>query len=97
MKNLSTSATRSLLLGLGLGLATLVSPPLGAQAPVGVPAADQEADVATVTALVNEAVGQIYKSAYRTEPIPVIYTKALRGLLTSLGEGARRRPRTFQA
>lgn len=88
MKLLSISATRSLLLGLGLGLAPLVSSPLVAQAPSGAPAADQEADVATVTALVNEAVGQIYKVAYRTEPIPVIYTKALRGLLTSLGEGA---------
>ncbi|HSJ04745.1 MAG: S41 family peptidase [Verrucomicrobium sp.] len=52
-------------------------------------AQDSEADMAGVTALVREAVGQLNAVAYRNDPIPLIYTKALRGLVATLGEGAR--------
>ena len=45
--------------------------------------------MAGVTALVREAVGQLNAVAYRNDPIPLIYTKALRGLVATLGEGAR--------
>jgi len=50
----------------------------------------QEADdTAVITALVNEAVDCIHTKAYRTEPKPVILTKALRGLSDTLGPNAK--------
>lgn len=46
-------------------------------------------DPATITSLVREVTDHITKSAYKTEPKAVIYTKALKGLVAKLGESAR--------
>lgn len=52
-------------------------------------------DPATVTSLVREVADHITKSAYRTEPRAVIYTKALKGLVAQLGEAAKSQERDF--
>lgn len=54
----------------------------------GVAAQDGQ-DAASVSALLHEAIEKIHVTAYRTEPRAVICTKALRGLIAQLGEGAR--------
>jgi carboxyl-terminal processing protease len=46
-------------------------------------------DPATITSLVKEVTDHVTKSAYKTEPKAIIYTKALKGLVTQLGESAR--------
>lgn len=66
-----------------------------APAPAAVGGVDHEADLQSVTAVMKEAVGQIHTLAYRTEPIPVIYTKALRLLLSSLGMEAQAQGKDF--
>lgn len=50
-------------------------------------------DPGTITSLVREAVEFIATAAYRNEPRPVIYTKALQGLIAQLGESAKSQER----
>jgi carboxyl-terminal processing protease len=46
-------------------------------------------DPATITSLVREVTDYVTKSAYKTEPKAVIYTKALKGLVAQLGESSK--------
>ncbi|QIF05801.1 S41 family peptidase [Roseimicrobium sp. ORNL1] len=46
-------------------------------------------DPATITSLIREVTDYVTKSAYKTEPKAIIYTKALKGLVTQLGESAK--------
>src|SRR5687767_10264479 len=60
---------------------------------VSAPAQDAAQDAEAVNALVHEAVEQIHRNAYRTEPRAVICTKALHALIAQLGESAKKHDR----
>jgi carboxyl-terminal processing protease len=46
-------------------------------------------DPATITSLIREVTDYVTKSAYKTEPKAIIYTKALKGLVAQLGESTK--------
>lgn len=54
-------------------------------------------DPATITSLLREVTDYVTKSAYKTEPKAIIYTKALKGLVAQLGDSAKSQEKDLSA